>query len=73
MNNVANFDVVLSPPMETEGAGRIEMIRRTSNVIQALENVVTQCEDSPEFEAMRESIQDFLWFTRVKMQQLIHR
>lgn len=81
MKSNVNFDLsfeesnpcfrVLDVPSESEI--RMGEIRRTSNVIQALENVLIQAEESPDFEGLRETIQGYLEFSKQRMLGYIHQ
>ena len=51
---------------------RWQAIRRTSNVIQALENLLVQCDDLPEFADMRAQAQEQLAFAREELRKKIH-
>ncbi len=58
---------------ENEEQVRIEELRRLSNVVQALENVVVQCADVEGFRHVREFALDAVHFYRGQIQQQIHQ
>lgn len=80
MKNLVSFDVCTSASniveydfnAESEQKERLDQIRKASNVIQALENAVVQCDDQPAFEPLKASLQAYLRTSREKLRQLIH-
>ncbi len=80
MKNLTNFDLCISTPdiveynftVEAEQKERLDQIRKASNVIQALENAVVQCDDQPAFEQLKQSLQGYLRTSREKLRELIH-
>ena len=51
----------------------VEEMRRLSNVVQALENVLIQCADHEPFSHIREFAQQALNFSRQQMHWKIHQ
>jgi hypothetical protein len=51
---------------------RLEQLRRASNVIQALENLIVQCDDVEMFSSIRNSAHEALQQTRHYLQTIIH-
>jgi len=75
MNSPVNFDVSIDDSFEepSHEEQKLESIRRISNIIQALENVVIQCEDNLDFAVLKKSIQSFLEFARRRLMHSIHQ
>ena len=59
--------------MVDEDPAKLEELRRLSNVIQALENVVVQCSDYEGFAHVREFTIQSLYFYRQQMHRRIHQ
>ena len=74
MENLMNVNLAWQGEevMSVEEA-RLEEIRRVSNIVQALENVAAQCDDSGNFDRLERSVSEMLMWTRSKLRQLIHQ
>lgn len=80
MNNFVNFDVSFRRPDVFAGGpqnysaeeSKLEKIRRLSNVVQSLENVLNQSEDQEEYAGMRKVIENFLIDSRRQLRREIH-
>jgi hypothetical protein len=81
MKSIAKFelssresDVYAGPFREVSPQeSRLENIRRISNIIQALENLVVQCEDQPDFIRIHGAARNFLRYSSHRLQHLIHQ
>lgn len=64
----------MQPDMETEiePEFKLDRIRRMSNIVQALENLILQCEDVDGFELLHVSAQSHLGEARRLMHKTIH-
>lgn len=58
---------------EKNKVSSLEELRRISNVIQSLDNLVIQCDDDEFFLGLKESAEKYLKEYTAKMREIIHR
>jgi hypothetical protein len=69
MNQAIKFDLAFRRPV----TDRLDEMRNLSNIIQALENAITQCDASPDYFEMQAAIEVHLVEARGRLRDLIHQ